>query len=75
LATFKKDPSKYVPQYGGFCANGVLNNKLADSDPTVFFIANGKLYFFASPAAKKEFHVHSLEHVIKAQHNWYQMFE
>ena len=75
LATFKKDPSKYVPQYGGFCANGVRNGKLADSDPTVFLIAKGKLYVCASPAAKKEFQVHSLEHVIKAEHNWYQMFE
>jgi YHS domain-containing protein len=25
LATFKKSPSKYVPQYGGFCANGMSN--------------------------------------------------
>jgi len=75
LATFKKDPSKYVPQYGGYCANGVKNSKLTDSDPTVFSIVKGKLYVYEHPAAKKEFHTHSLEHVIKAQHNWYQMFE
>ncbi len=30
LATFKKNPSKYVPQYGGFRANGVKNNQLND---------------------------------------------
>jgi len=75
LATFKKDPSKYVPQYGGYCANGVKNSKLTDSDPTVFSIVKGKLYVYEHPAAKKEFHTHSLEHVIKAEHNWYQMFE
>jgi YHS domain-containing protein len=28
LAAFKKDPPKYVPQYGGFCANGVKNNSV-----------------------------------------------
>jgi YHS domain-containing protein len=38
LATFKKKPSKYVPQYGASCANGVKNNRLVDADPTVFFI-------------------------------------
>lgn len=55
LATFKKNPSKYVPQYGGFCANGVKNNRLTDADPTVFFIVKGKLYVCASAAAEKEF--------------------
>jgi len=44
LTAFNKNPSKYVPQYGAFCANGVKNKRLVDSDPTVFFIAKGKLY-------------------------------
>jgi YHS domain-containing protein len=73
--TFKKNPSRYVPRYSGFCANGVLNNRLGDTDPTVFFIEKGKLYVCASAQEKRQFQVHSLEHVIKAQRNWYQMFE
>jgi YHS domain-containing protein len=75
LAAFKKDPSKYAPQYGGYCANGMKDSKLKDCDPTVFSIQKGKLYVYEHPAAKKEFHARSLEHVIKADHNWYQMFE
>ncbi len=69
LTTFKKDPSRYVPQCGGFCANGVLNNRLRDTDPTIFFIEKGSLYVCASAQEKRQFHVHSLEHVIKAQRN------
>jgi YHS domain-containing protein len=73
LATFKKNPSKYVPQYGGFCANGVKNNRLVDIDPTVFFVVKGKLYVCASPADAKEFRAHEDEDIITANRNWYQL--
>jgi len=73
LATFKMNPSKYVPQYGGFCANGVKNKKLVDSDPTVYFIVKGKLYVCASPEAEKEFRVHEDEDIVTANRNWEQL--
>jgi YHS domain-containing protein len=73
LATFKRNPSKYVPQYGGFCANGVKNNRLIDADPTVFFIIKGKLYVCESPAAEKEFRAHEDEDIVTANRNWYQL--
>jgi YHS domain-containing protein len=73
LATFKKEPSKYVPQYGGFCANGVKNNKLADIDPKVFFIVKGKLYVCESPAAEKQFRANEDEDIVTANRNWEQM--
>src|ERR1700757_3729515 len=53
LSAFKKSPSKYVPQYGGFCANGMSNRQANDSDPTVFFGLKGKLYVCASSEADK----------------------
>ncbi len=74
LATFKRNPSKYAPQYGGFCANGVKNNRLRDADPTVFFIVKGKLYVCESPAAEKEFRAHQDEDIVTANRNWYQLF-
>jgi YHS domain-containing protein len=73
LAAFKRNPSKYVPQYGGFCANGVKNNRLIDADPTVFFIIKGKLYVCESPAAEKEFRAHEDEDIVTANRNWYQL--
>jgi YHS domain-containing protein len=73
LATFKKNPSKYVPQYGGFCANGVKNNQLRDCDPTVFFIAKGKLYLCESPSVLQEFRAHEDEDIVTANRNWQQL--
>jgi hypothetical protein len=36
-AIFGQNASKYVPQYGAFCADGLLKGNLEDIDPTVFF--------------------------------------
>jgi YHS domain-containing protein len=73
LATFKKSPSKYAPQYGAFCANGVKNKQLNDSDPNVFFIVKGKLYVCASPAAEKEFRAHEDEDIVAANRAWQEL--
>jgi YHS domain-containing protein len=74
LATFKKSPAKYVPQYGGFCANGVANRKANESDPTVFFVLKGKLYVCASSEAEKEFQSNPAN-VKKADDNWEDQYE
>ena len=43
--TFKTDPAKYAPQYGGFCIWGVSVGKLFDVDPVNGWkIIDGKLY-------------------------------
>lgn len=40
---FKKDPAKYSPQYGGYCAMAVSMGQLEDADPRMFTIHNDKL--------------------------------
>jgi YHS domain-containing protein len=75
LAIFKKSPSNYVPQYGGFCANSMKDRKAADTDPTVFFITKGKLYVCTSPAAEQEFRAHEGENIKKADQNWGDQYE
>jgi YHS domain-containing protein len=44
---FLKEPKKYEPQYGGWCAYamGEANEKV-EIDPETFKILNGKLYLF-----------------------------
>jgi YHS domain-containing protein len=74
LATFKKSPSKYVPQYGGFCANGMANRQANDSDPSVFFVLKGKLYVCASSEAAKGFQSNPAN-VKKADDNWGDAYE
>jgi YHS domain-containing protein len=73
LATFKKNPSKYAPQFGAFCANGVRNKQLNDSDPNVFFIVKGKLYVCASPEAEKEFRTNEDEDIVAANKAWQEL--
>ena len=70
LASFKRNPSKYAPQYGGFCANGMKDRHADDIDPTVFFIIKGKLYVCASPEAEKEFRSKESRNIKKADQNW-----
>src|SRR5215831_15231888 len=40
---FKTAPTKYTPQYGGYCAVAVSIGQLEDADPLMFTIHNNKL--------------------------------
>ncbi len=44
---FEKDPTHYLPQFGGYCAFGMgkMNSKVP-TNPETFKIYNGKLYLF-----------------------------
>ena len=56
-ADFDKDPAKFVPQYGGFCAYGIALGVLADIEdsPKAFVVHNGKLYICGNEAVLKKF--------------------
>lgn len=45
---FMVDPVKYAPQYGGYCAQGMLDGSTAGADPNSWRIVDGKLYMYAS---------------------------
>ncbi|PQJ80029.1 YHS domain-containing (seleno)protein [Polaribacter porphyrae] len=47
LETFTKNPKKYIPQYGGYCAYAIgKKGKKVSIDPKTFEIREGKLYLF-----------------------------
>lgn len=47
LETFKLNPPKYVPQYGGWCAYAMADKgEKVSINPKTFEIRNGKLYLF-----------------------------
>lgn len=69
-ADFDKNPAKYVPQYGGFCAHGMSSGKTDDIDPNAFLVYKGKLYVCASQPALKEFQGNILDNIQKADDNW-----
>lgn len=45
-ATFDKEPTKYIPQYGGYCAFGVSAGAKFRIDPNKFLVSDGKLFVF-----------------------------
>ena len=45
-STFDKNPSKYMPQYGGFCAFGTYAGAKFRVDPTKFIVEDGKYYLY-----------------------------
>ncbi len=44
--SFDADPSRYEPQYGGFCASGAAFAIKLGSDPTEWQIVDGRLFIF-----------------------------
>ncbi|WP_439130140.1 YHS domain-containing (seleno)protein [Polaribacter sp.] len=47
LEIFKKNPKKYIPAYGGFCAYAIgVKGKKVDINPKTFEIRDEKLYLF-----------------------------
>ena len=67
---FKADPDKYVPQFGGACANNMANGQRSESDPTVWLSADGKLYVFAGAAGADNFRKDTRTASLRAAENW-----
>ena len=67
---FNKNPSKYVPQYGGFCAYHLSKGQFRDSDPTAFLVYKGKLYICSDTDGAKEFRSNIDQNIRKADDYW-----
>lgn len=70
LNAFKKDPEKYLPQYGGFCAYGVSRGYTVGIDPEAWSIVDGKLYLNYSLKVQKTWNEDQLGYIKKADLNW-----
>lgn len=73
LDRFKAAPSKYLPQYGGWCSYGVAVNGRFEVDPESFVIRDGKLYLFhRDPSfSSREVWLKDPESMLqKAEANW-----
>ena len=72
-ADFDKDPAKYAPQYGGFCAYGVAYGVLTDIEGPDGFVYNGKLYVCGDKNAGESFRTDLDSNIEKADTNWRQL--
>jgi len=48
-------PQKYLPQYGGFCANGIMYGIPWGGDADTWRIIDGKLYIFGGAGSRDAF--------------------
>lgn len=46
LDAFKKDPTRYEPAYGGWCAWAMAEGRKVEIDPKAFRITGGRLFLF-----------------------------
>lgn len=74
-ATFDKNPSKYLPQYGGYCAFGVYAGAKFRVDPNKFIVKDGKYFLYLNNVEldAKQLWLKENNHkelVKKANENW-----
>jgi YHS domain-containing protein len=67
---FEKDPEKYAPRYGGYCAYGVANNYLVKIDPKAWTIYEGRLYLNFSLKVREQWSEDIPGNIKKADANW-----
>lgn len=69
-ALFDKEPAKYQPEYGGYCANGIVYGIPWGGDADSFMIINGKLYIFGGQGSRDGFLVDVPRNMALADKYW-----
>ena len=54
-ALFDANPTAYIPQYGGYCANGIVFGIPWGGNAEDFIVHDGKLYIFGGKISKQAF--------------------
>lgn len=73
--TFDKEPEKYAPQFGGYCAWAVSQGYTANIDPEAFQIVDGRLLLQYSLDVRKNFSKDTSGNLKKADINWPKIVE
>ena len=68
-----KNPEKYAPQYGGYCAYGMSEGHKAPTDPNAWTIVDEKLYLNYSLEVKENWKKDQQQRIVKANKNWPQI--
>jgi YHS domain-containing protein len=67
---FIKNPTKYLPEFGGFCAVGTSFGEKVDVDPETGKVVDGKLYLNNSPKAQEIFDKDPGGTISRAEKEW-----
>lgn len=69
-ALFDKEPAKYLPEYGGYCANGIVYGIPWGGDADTWKMINGKLYIFGGQDSKDAFLIDQPANLALADKYW-----
>ncbi|MGA0560590.1 YHS domain-containing (seleno)protein [Larkinella sp. VNQ87] len=67
---FMGDPTKYAPQYGGYCAYGTSRGYKAPTEPDAWTIDGGKLYLNYNTKVREEWNKDRAGYIEKADQQW-----
>ena len=68
--TFITAPDRYVPQFGGFCGNGMVYAIPLGGEPEHFKIIDGRLYVFGGARSKLYFEMEQERNLRLATQYW-----
>ena len=71
-ALFDAAPDKYVPQYGGYCANGIMFGIPWGGNASDFKVVNGKLYIFGGYVSQAAFALEMEKNIALSDKYWEQ---
>ncbi len=71
--SFRENPARYAPQYGGFCAYGMTFGKKFEVDGKAFEIVDGKLYVNKNQDVYKAWVKDIPKHISEANAQWPQV--
>ncbi|WP_153799860.1 YHS domain-containing (seleno)protein [Foetidibacter luteolus] len=70
LDSFKANPGRYAPQYGGYCAYGTSEGHKAPTETDTWTIVDDKLYFNYNTKVKERWTKNQQELIEKANAQW-----
>ena len=69
-ALFDKNPRQYLPQYGGYCANGIVYGIPWGGDADAWKMIDGRLYIFGGRASQEAFELDTKGNIALADRYW-----
>ena len=69
-ALFDSEPAKYLPQFGGYCADGIVYAIPWGGDADTWKMINGKLYIFGGQSSKDAFELDEKTNLALADKYW-----
>ena len=70
LDAFLAEPTKYAPQYGGYCAWAIAHGKTAKGNPKNWAIVDGKLYLNINTKYQNIWEGNQAEFITQADIEW-----